>query len=360
MNYKQLSIIGLFSVALYACDKTETEPTQPYDAGVLVINAGNFFDNNGSISLISRDSKIASIDIFQKENTRSITGGIVDYTEVDGKGIILVDNSTTGQDKIEIVNARTFKSIATIPSSEIENPRQVAKVSTDKAYITAWAETGEYPAFYKNNGYVAVLDLKTNKITKKITVQKGAESIVVVGTEAFVGDVDGGVLQVIDTQTDTFKQEIKSVGTLTTIQVDANNKIWGFVGKNAIRINPQTKQIETTIKVGTNAQKSPGNLTMSADKKTVYFTYTFYDAADNYTQKGEAYSFNISDTIIPAITPITKKVATGLGFDATSNIVYVGVTPSYKQSGFVYRYQTNGTLIDSVKAEIAPTKFFFK
>ncbi|WP_337045024.1 DUF5074 domain-containing protein [Emticicia sp. 17c] len=360
MNFKKLSLIGFVSIALFSCEKTETEPTQPYDSGVIVVNAGNFFDNNGTLSLVDRNSRTASLDIFQKENSRPITGGISDYAEVDGKGIILVDNATTGQDKIEIVNARTLKSVATIPSSEIENPRQVVKAGTDKAYITAWAATGAYTDFYTNKGYVAVLDLKTNKITKKITVQKGAESIVIVGNEAFVGDVNDGVVQVIDTQTDTFKQEIKGVGSVSSLQADANGKLWGFVYQDAIRINPQTKQVEAKIRVGNHPDKTPGSLAFSADKKTIYFAYTFYDPADNYLQKGEVYSFNINDTTIPATTPVSKKVVSGLGFDATSNLLYAGVTPSYKQAGFVYRYQPNGTLVDSVKVEIAPAKFIFK
>lgn len=354
MNYKKLVLLSFVSVALFSCETKETEPAQPYDTGVIVMNAGNFFDNNGSLSLIDRNSKTASIDIFQKENSRPITGGIADYTEVDGKGIILVDNSTAGQDKIEVVNARTMKSIASIPSSEIENPRQTVRVSADKAYVTAWAETGTYPSFYANPGYVAVLDLKTNKITKKIAVQKGAENIVVVGNEAFVGDVNDGVIIVIDTQTDTFKQEIKGIGSISGLQTDANGKIWGFVGQEALRINPQTKQIEAKIKVGTNPDKLLSNLTFSADKKTIYFNYSHWSTG------GEIYSFNISDATISVTTPLIKRTVVGLGFDANTNIIYAGTSPNYKQAGFVYRYQTNGTLVDSVKAEIAPSKFLFK
>jgi len=36
-----------------------------------------------------------------------------------------------------------------------------------------------------------VVDLTTNKITKKIPVQKGAEKLVVIGTDVYVGSVGG-------------------------------------------------------------------------------------------------------------------------------------------------------------------------
>ncbi len=118
--------IAYAAFALSSCDKTENTPAQPYDDGVFVINSGNFLDNNGSLSLLQRNSKTASFDIFLKENTRSFAGGLTDYTEVDEKGIVLVDNSTDGKDAIEIVDAHTFKSIASI-KGEIDNPQKAVK-----------------------------------------------------------------------------------------------------------------------------------------------------------------------------------------------------------------------------------------
>ena len=46
---------------------------------------------------LDRDSLTEACDKFilrfQKENNRSIAGGITDYTEINEKGVILVDNS---------------------------------------------------------------------------------------------------------------------------------------------------------------------------------------------------------------------------------------------------------------------------
>lgn len=361
---RNLLVFSSLYILLSSCEKSEPVPSLPYDTGVIVINSGNFSDNNGSLSLIQRNSSTVSFDIFQKENLRSIAGGISGYEEVAGKGIILVDNSTPGKDLIEIVNARTFKSVATIPSLEIENPRNVTKVSDSKAYITAWDATGDFSNFYKNLGYVAVLDLNTNKISKKIAVQNGAETILMIGNEVFVGCTGSGktVLTVIDALTDTKKLDIEIGRNPNLIGLDANNKLWVFAAGELVKINPSNKIVETRIKITSLIKsKSPSSFVLSADKKTIYFTNSFYDAADNFKQKGETYSFSINAATIAADKPfINRLFGGGLAIDSQSGYLYAGLIPSLKQAGFVFRYTSNGVLIDSVKAEIGPSKFYFK
>lgn len=358
-------LAAIFAVSILAsCEKNETEPLQPYDSGVIVVNSGNFTDNNGTLSLLQRSGQSVVTDIFQKENMRSIAGGLSGYAEVNEKGIILVDNSTAGKDLIEIVNARTFKTVATIPSTEIENPRTVIKVSETKAYVSAWDATGDFSNFYKNPGYIAVLDLTTNKIVKKIAVQNGAESLVLVGNEVYVGNTGSGktILTVIDVASDAIKQTIEVGRNPTLIGLDASNKLWVYAGGELQKINTSAKTVESKLKItSTNASKSPSSFVLSADKATIYYTFSFYDSADGYAQKGETYSFSTTSTAIEAKTPfINRLFGGGLAVDPQTGDLYAGLVPSYKQAGYVFRYKSNGTLIDSVKAEIAPSKFFFK
>ncbi|MFN3489240.1 MAG: YncE family protein [Emticicia sp.] len=352
---RSLSFISLTTIALSSCEKTENTPTQPYDDGVFVINAGNFFDNNGTLSLVSRDSKTASTDIFMKENNRSIAGGITDYSEVDEKGIILVDNSTDGKDAIEIVNARTFKSMASI-KGEIDNPRKVVKVGTNKAYITCW-DTFNADYTYKQ-GFVAVLDLVSNKITKRIPVDSGAEDIIVIGNLAYVGNVNARpTIKVIDTQKDEVKESIEIGTDPNNFVLDAANKIWMTTGNAIILFNPNTKTFETKFKAGTNDKKSPSSLSISKDKKTLFCTYNFYDETDGYKLKGEISAVDIATGTSKTFI---NRTFSSVDFDSESDIIYTSLTPSYKQAGYIFRYQTSGLLIDSVKTEIAPSGFYFK
>lgn len=362
---KPLSIVhySLSVLILASCSPNDPTPTQPYDSGVIVINAGNFTDNNGTLSLLKREDKTATYDIFQKENMRSLSGSLSGYAEANEKGIILVDNSSAGKDAVEIVDAHTFKSIATIGNGEIENPRNVVKATDKKAYITCWDVNGDFSNFFKNPGYVAVIDLTTNKLVKKITVENSAESIVIIGSEAYVGSSGAykSTISVIDINTDTVKQTVNVGSDPEVIGVDANNKLWLYAGGKLVKFNTSSKTAEASMTItSSNKEKSPSSFVLSADKKSIIFSYSFYDAADNWKQKGETYSFSIGATTISAEKPFINRLFSGVAVDAKTGNVYAGLTPSYKQAGYVFRYKSDGVLIDSVKAEIAPSKFFFK
>lgn len=358
-------LIVLCAFFLYACesdDNTQPEqPEDPYAKGVIVVNEGNFTDNNGTLTFLPAGTQNITYDVFLKENNQSLTGSVSGYGEVNGKGIILVDNSGAGLDKIEIVDAGTFKREATIPSADIENPREIVKAGETKAYVTAWDATGSWPDTYINPGYIAVLDLTSNKLTKKIPVQHGAQSIVIVGNEAFVGNVYSGktIITVVDINTDAVKQTIEAGADPHVIGVDANNKLWIYAGGALKKINPTSKVIESTVALNpASAGQSPGKFVLSHDKKTIYFTLSSYD--ENWNEVGQVYSTSVDVNTINATTPLVRKVFYGMAADPETGTLYGGLAPSFKQAGYVFRYQPNGTLIDSVKAEIAPVKFFFR
>lgn len=121
--------------------------------------------------------------------------------------------------------------------------------------------------------------------------------------------------------------------------------------------NPLTKTFDTKFIAGSNNKKSPNSLCISNDKKTLYYTYNFYDAADGYKLKGEINALNISDG---SVKVFANRTFSAVGFDTKLNQVYTSLIPSYKQAGYIFRYQSSGTLIDSLKVEIAPSGFYFK
>jgi hypothetical protein len=358
-----------FTVAtLFTACNSDTDPTPsgPYTNGVIVMNFGNFSQNNGSLSWLNRTNSTAQTDIFRARNNRPTSGGIQEYIEAGNRGILLVDNSAAGLDKVEIVTSDSLRSVKTLGAPDIENPRYAARISDTKVYITCWGTTGSGSNFYGTAGYVAVIDLTTNTVTKKIAVQKGAEYVTVVGSEAFVSSEYSGanVITVIDTQTDAVKQQLPVTSDVGKLVRDANNKLWALVGRNAIRFNPATKAIEATIPVGsTTSTNRPGDLTVSSDGRTFYYTYAVNNASTNYQTIGQVYRFGIADATITPTTPVINRTfagITGLGYDPATNIVYTGVTPSLAQSGYVYRYQSTGQLVDSVRVEISPVGFYFK
>lgn len=346
------------SAVLWSCNQSDPVPKGSYVQGVFVINEGNFSQNNGTVSYLAREKNTADADVFSLVNNSTLAGGIQGYTIAGDHGIILVDNSAAGQDKIQIVNANTFVAEATI-SADIENPREVVAVSNEKVYVSCWGTLNSdytYPA-----GYIAVVDLATNKVTKKITVDKGPENLVFYKDKVFSGDYlySGGTkLSVISTTSDAILSSISFKSAPNPIGIDANGKLWVQAGIELFRLNPETYAIETTLKIGTDATKTPGNFAISSDLSTIYFVLSYSDA--NYVNHGATYKFSINDTQINTATPFVNRLFSGLAVDPTQGLVYAAVTPSYTQSGYAVRYRGDGSLVDSVKVGVAPTGFYFK
>ncbi|MVM40245.1 DUF5074 domain-containing protein [Spirosoma sp. HMF3257] len=340
--------IGLVALSVWNCKTSDPEPT-PYESGVFILNAGNFFSNNGTVSFLARNSQTVATNIFQAANPSLVSsGGVQGYTEVNGKGLILVDNSTTGQDKVEIVEAGTFVSRATLKTPDIENPRQVIQVGPNKAYISCWDVSGSGSAFYKDPGYIAVVDLNTNTVSKKIPAVKGAEKMVVSGTEAFIGSntySGDQTLLIVDVNTDTEKQRIAFGSTPEPIALDANGKLWIQAGKDLVQLDPLTRIVAKRL----TFPAAPGSVTISTDKKSFY-----------YTLSGKTYNLPIDATAASGSIVIARSFST-LAIDPQTKRIYGSQSPLlYTQAGYVIRYESTGTLVDSVKAEIAPSGFYFR
>ncbi len=349
---KYLSInkiaLGLLALSIWSCKTTDPEPT-PYESGVYILNAGNFFSNNGTVSFLPRDGNTVATSIFQTANpSLSLIGGVQGYTEVNGKGLILVDNSTAGLDKVEIVETNTFKSRATLKTPDIENPRQVIQAGPNKAYISCWDVSGSGSAFYKDPGYIAVVDLNTSTVSKKIPAVKGVEGMVIAGTEAFVGSnaySGDKTLLIIDVNTDEVKQRIDFGSTPEPIALDADGKLWIRTGKEMVQLNPSDRTVAKRLTFAATLS----NVIIGPDKRTFY-----------YSLSGKTYSFPTSANTGTGSVIISRSFS-ALGIDPQTKRIYGSQNPQlYTQAGYVLRYESTGVLIDSVKAEIAPSGFYFR
>lgn len=341
-------------LCLTGCRVTEPEAT-PYESGAYVVNTGNLQANNGSITFIPRSSGSLELDVFNAANARALGGTVQDYAEINGKGVILVDNSAAGQDKVELVSVGTFSELATLTAPDVENPRFVGAAGPNKAYITCRGTDSNGPS------YVLVVDLAAQTVTKKISVAAGADRVVAANYEAFVGNGQGGAsITVIDTEKDVVKEPGIAVGTnVNPIAVDTNGKLWAYVSstREMVRINTGTKTVETRFVVGAGNQ-TPVSISLSADKQTFYVVNAYFDPSVNRL-RGETYRFSVTDTNLPPV-PFIPRVFTGIGTDPRTGAIYGGIAAPAGQFSYVVRYQPSGALIDSVVTGGTATKFVFR
>lgn len=351
------SLAVAFSAALlWSCNQSDPAPKGDYIRGVFVSNEGNFNQNNGAVSFFPRERTTADLDIFAAANGTDLKGGVQDYTASEKQGIILVDNSVAGQDRVQFVERYTFKNEGTIGAPDIENPREVVIVGR-KAFVSCWGtDVSKY-----STGYIAVIDLTTKKVTKKINVANGPENLVYNNGKLYIGTTQwggGSSLAIINTASDEATSPIATPGIANPVGIDANGKLWVSAGDKVLRINTESNATEATLTIATGGNKTAGNFALSNDLKSIFFVLSWFD--DAFIEHGATYKFGISDTQIAMATPLIPRHFSGLAVDPSQGLLYAAVSPSYTQAGYAVRYRTDGSLVDSIKVGVIPSGFFFQ
>ncbi|MGI9542960.1 MAG: DUF5074 domain-containing protein, partial [Cyclobacteriaceae bacterium] len=304
-----LTCVGLLMVG---CQTDDTPTPMTSEPDVIVVNEGNFGDADGSFSTFNSATGAVATQAFQEENGTAINALIQNVVEHQGT----IFATTNSADKLEIFDASTFISTATI-SSGLTTPYDFA-ASGLKGYVSNWG-TFNGTTFVYEGGFIAVIDLRDYTITKQIGRAVRPQGLLVASDKLYVANVDGSSVSVFDAVNDEFIIDITVANNPDRMVLDGNDKIWVLCNSgNLVRIDPQTDQVETII---TGIQASGFNEKMITNRtrdKLYYLSSTGFDPST-----GAVYEFDISATSAP-ITPLaTGNNFYGIGLDPDDNILYV-------------------------------------
>lgn len=356
MKTKQLFLSAIaIATAFAACKKDDPQPDAPtptettYNNGVFITNEGTFGSGTGTVSFYSRSSSAVSNDIFESKNSYPL-GNVVQSMEIfNGKGYIVVNNAG----KVEIVDASSFASGGSITG--LSSPRYFLGIDNNKGYISEWGTT---------TGAVKVVDLSTKTITATIATGKGAEGMVKVGNKVYVACSGGfgndSVITVIDAATNAVLTNIVVGANPKSIKADANGKVWVLCSGqwdmsysmlektgSLVRIDATADTVDFSLSFS-SAYSQPFNLVTNNAKTSLYYTYD-----------GKVYSHTYTATALSTSAIISRNFY-GLGIDPTNDYFYCADAGNYSATGKVLRYNTAGTIVDSITVGVIPGNFCFK
>ncbi len=368
MKHLYIFIFFLFSI-LQSCmdddvlrdfDKLHRKETSK---GVFIINQGNFMYGNASLSYYNIETKEVINNVFYNTNALPLGDVAQSMTINDSLGYIVVNNSG----KIYVININTFKYIGKITG--LISPRYIHFINDEKAYITD---------LYAKK--ITVINPLTYSIIDSINVnnnetkyyQHPTEQMVSYNNYLFVNcwSYDNKIL-VINTDIDEVIDSIEVIKQPNSIVIDKNNKLWvlsdgGFAGSPygqdaaaLTKINANNFEVEKIFKFPT-INSSPSKLQLNKTKDTLSFIYGNW-GEENVNNSG-VYQMQINSEALPNYPVIQQKTRLfyGLGIDPNNSDIYVSDAIDNTQNGYVYRYNTNGILIDSMKVGIIPGAFCFK
>jgi YVTN family beta-propeller protein len=335
------------AVLFSACQRdNETTPKGEYESGVFVVNEGQFGKSNGEISFYNRASKEVQNGIFTKKNSTPL-GDVVQSMAINNDDAYIIVNNSK---KVEVVDANTFESKATI--NDVTMPRYMV-INGNKGYITEWVS-------FSGNGNVAVIDLASNTITKRIAVGRLPEQLLLASdSKLYVTNMSDSIVSVINTTTEQVEKNIVVQGSPNSIVQDKNNVIWVLSG---VRYDPDTYQ-----------ELAPAALVkIQASNQTVQATFSLNNAGASkliinpakdklyYNYGGGVYQQDVAAASLNS-TPLITRSFYGLGVDPTENVIYGGDAGNYVDNGKVIRYNAQtGAAIDSFTVSVAPNGFVFR
>ncbi|TAF33128.1 MAG: hypothetical protein EAZ57_06865 [Cytophagales bacterium] len=342
-----MALLALISLLVFSCNNKENDSDLVgYQNNILVLNEGAFGKNTASLNALSSNYDTVASDIFFKANARP-TGDVLQSALRNGDLTYLVlNNSAT----VEVVKSSDFKSVTSF-KTPIPNPRYIAKVSENKAYLSAWSDfTGAIQP------KLMVLDLKTNSIVKQIECGAGTEFIQALANKVFVGNSFETSIFVYDAANDV------KTGTISTaphspyqMVLDKSNKLWIICfsfdasfnsPKGALlQIEPTSGTIETNVALDAGSNNIRGRLAIDKAKETIYWLFS-----------DGLYCLKIGET---APRKLVSGDFYGLGVSAQDDILLGAANFANPANNRVLVYRKDGTKLKEVSTGIGPNSFLF-
>lgn len=348
-----LILILSTALMLMGCHGDEPLPKGKYEHGIFVINEGNFGAANGSVTFYSAPSGDVEQNIFRND-AGDFAGEVVQSLTLDGDIGYMVIN---GDNKIEIVNHNTFKSLGTLSDELLDKPKYI-QIMGRQAYVSVLGpyEEGGYSLV---DSYVLVFDLDTKEVVKKIETDEGTENLLLAGQYLFASNYNYGgsnTVAIIDIATNTLEDQLEVGSGPAGLVADVNGDIWvlcegDFGGANGtlVRINPNTLQVEKTIDLHVNPYT---DLAITPDGENLV-----------YTAEGSVFMISISAETAPdePLFIAGNVVNTyALDINPENGDIWIGDAVNFASVGSVFIYDAEGVFKTSFTAGINPRQFTFK
>lgn len=341
--FLQFIFLFAFLTALISCDKDDPKPKGEFSTGVLIVNEGSFKKADGTIGFFDTNGLEAKQDIFGLKNNGKALGDIVQSMFIDGDlAYIAVNNSNT----LEVVNSNSF--VAEYTLTDVKLPRYFT-VYKGKGYLTEWVS-------FTDPGRVSVINLTERKVETTITTDFGAEHIIEANGNLYVSNNFSNTISVINPVDNKVSTSIEVGSSPGQFVLDIDSKLWvicggdfGLGNASLHQINPATNEVEKNLSLSVSASS---HLVVNKAKDQLLFV-----------SGKNIYRVSTRNPVVPQSAFITANDAVqvyGIGIDPGTDLIYIADARGFQSNGVIFRYTSDGAILDSFEAGKGPNGFVFK
>lgn len=358
MRKLNLYLSSLLMILLFftSCEKSDSKEDINLDGDAIVINYGGYGSGNGEFSLVDEANKKITNNYFKLKNGIDFGSNIQSASLYDGK-IYCMTNSA---DKIDIINIKDFKQEISI-SDNIAKPRYSA-AQDGKIYISCIGQVADWSKV--PNSYLAVLDVKTQKVTK-YPKAGGIEGVIVVDDKVYCAGYSKKEVHVFDIKTKAFIKSIPVKGLARHFAL-CNGKLWvSLVSSYSVNVPKEDiglaciNTTNNTIEANVNIPNIGSNGYIQATKKgdKIFVLENIFNP--DYTTNSNISIVNTQTKAIENASLYKGESFYGLGYNKITDKLYILVSPSTSTNGTLLLCDTKGNLIKEIETGIAPQHVVF-
>ena len=366
MNVLKTSIIILLWL-FSACDKKTDNPkctnsdfviktynftaqdknTETYKDHIFIINEGGFNYGNASISAYNPLSKTIINNIFFKENMQLLGDVVQSITPKDDDLYIVVNNSQ----RIIQVDKNSFKAKRSL--QQLSSPRYLAFKNDEIALVSD---------LYQKK--IQLINTKTACNEGEIETKGWTEQIFSIANQFWLIERNGiaesekfANLILIDVEQKKVINRIAIPVEPNSVCIDDANNLWilssGFESENQkpalVYFNTSTKSITKHFKFDSYVN-IPQNIVYNQLEQAIYFNKSNF-----------IYKMSAQASVLPTTYHFENAAQNiyGMHINPTNTELYISDAKNYFDFGKIYRYSTNGFLIDDFEVGYIPSKIYF-
>jgi hypothetical protein len=354
---RTIATLLVSTILLCSCEKDNNSQNESISTKnkSIIINYGAYDKTVSEVDIYDENDKTIKNNSYSAANNGLDIGSNIQSVYIYNETMYCMSNAG---DKIDILDLNTLKTKANAIKDDIVKPRYFAE-NNGKGYISCWADA-DWDVMAES--YIAVIDLSTNKLDKKIPLAGGPEGIIAKNNKLYVCMAFRKQLAIIDIATVTIKYiELPAVSQHITF-VD-NNLIVSIVNSYSkpantdsiglAIINPESESLERIVNI--SGIGTDGYFTTDKDANTIYVLGNeAYPGTNAYVYKLDAKNLQS-----PSDAFISGENFSGISYNTKTDKLYVLKSPSLDDNGVLEIYNYDGTLYDSQITGIGPKSVIF-
>ena len=366
---KETYMLLLALVLMAACSNSEPDKSKEdvigSGKGVIILCEGNYQAGNSTLSYYNPDTKSVQNGVFFKANDAKMgdTGQSIQLH--DGVAYVAMENSGI----IWALDTMTFKVKGRLTAGQTErmiNPRYIHFLSSEKAYVTDLYAP-----------YITIFNPRTMQYIGSIpTGQPDAfgynstEEMVQFGNRVFTNcwSYSNKILVIDATKDEVCDSIVLDSWQPKSMALDARGKLWVITdGGYETDDDSFSDNIPHLYRIDAATLTIEQDQILDTDNANVQLA-TNPSGTILYIINNDVYRMEVTAAHVPVRPFIEAETGSngrkhflyGIGVNPRNGEIYVADAVDYSQSGVVYRYSENGTLLDKFRVGITPNGFAFK